>query len=180
MEASVDDTIAQTCIQLTKNSEMQNDVRERLKMQKEVGPLTTFARGKSIAELRATKRKKRNISPHVANCHIKDPGIDEVCGIITLNFSVASKKEQRWYNNHLNDTDSEISSTARTLTYDDDNIIAKEKVLEVKVVRRLIDNTSMTSKCKKIAFEKIYKNDKGVNAITNIATEIGSSVNHTK
>ena len=93
MEASVDDAIAQTCIQLTQNSEMRNNIRENLEIQKELEPLTTFVRGKSIEELRITKRKKRKISPRVTNYRLKDPMMDEVCGIVTPNLSVASKKK---------------------------------------------------------------------------------------
>ena len=44
-------------------------------------------------------------------------------------------------------------------------------------MRYLIDDTSLTNECKKIAFGKCYKNEEGVNAIIKITTEIGSSVN---
>ena len=56
-------------------------------------------------------------------------------------------KKQRWYNNCLDDTDSKVSSTARKLSYNDDRIIAKEKVLKAKVMRRLIDDISPIKKC---------------------------------
>ena len=83
-------------------------------MQKEVGPLNMFARCKSIDELRSMKRKKRKITSYVANYHLRDPVMDEVCGIVTPNLSITSKNQQRWHNNRLDDTDSEVSLTRRT------------------------------------------------------------------
>ena len=42
-------------IDLAKKSDMQDDVRERLELQREVRPLTSLVNGKSVAQLRTEK-----------------------------------------------------------------------------------------------------------------------------
>ena len=47
-----------------------------------------------------------------------------------------------------------------TSSYNDDKILAKEKELKAKVMRRLIDEKSPTSKCKKLWMENVTKTTK--------------------
>ena len=84
---------------------MQDNINTRLELQRAVGPLTTYVEGKSVAELRREKRKKRRISHHKANYHLPNTGTS----IITHSMK-GEGKNVRWYNNNLGKDSDELST----------------------------------------------------------------------
>ena len=120
-----------------------------------MGPLTTYVEGKSIAQLRNEKKRKRTISPHKANCHL--PIRNNAGSIITPSAKKGRIDNFRWYNNDLEETDGSCSPVDRKLDYDNKikNVeIKKSAIWDKAVMRRLIDNSSPSSEEKKTVFHK--------------------------
>ena len=108
-----DDIIARTAMDMTQNTEMQDNVKRRLELQREVGVITPFVNGKSMSQLRTEKRQKRSKSIYEENCHLKPAAIEHNSSIVTVTPSYESPKNKRWYNNSLMDGDGVNSPPVR-------------------------------------------------------------------
>lgn len=178
---SLDDAMAITACDIMKNKKMQEDVKKRLELQRSMGPLTTYVEGKSIAQLRTEKKRRRMISPHKAHCHL--PIRNEAERIITPSAKKGRIDNCRWYNNNLHEADESCSPVDRKLAFEpkSKNLeIDKSVILEKAVMRRLVDNSSPSSDDKKTIFHKMVKKDDAVKAIISIASDMDASVDDTK
>ena len=178
---SLDDAMAITACDIMKNKKMQEDVKKRLELQRSMGPLTTYVEGKSIAQLRNEKKKRRTISPHKAHCHLPIRNVAE--RIITPSAKKGRIDNCRWYNNNLHEADESCSPVDRKLAFENKSKnleIDKSVILEKAVMRRLVDNSSPSSDDKKTIFHKMVKKDDAVKAIISIASDMDASVDDTK
>ena len=100
-----DDVIARTAIDMTKNTEIQGNVKRRLELQREVGVITPIVNGKSMSQLRKEKRKQRKTSIYEESCHLKPAAIEHDSSVVTPSYNDESPKNNRWYNNRLMDGD---------------------------------------------------------------------------
>ena len=164
--------IVKTAIDLTKKSDMQQNVRQILELQIEVGPLTYFVDGKSVAQLRSKKRKKRKISPFAKNYHLKSLLIKYDRSVITPASSIEFPRNMWWYNNSLMDSNSINSPRVNTLTYIEDINNKRFSDLKWKVFMMVIDNMSPKSKEKRTKINTIVKRVVRVDEIISIATEM--------
>ena len=182
-----DDVIARTAIDMTKNTEIQGNVKRRLELQREVGVITPFVNGKSMSQLRKEKRKQRKTSIYEESCHLKHAAIEHDSSIVTPSYNDESPKNNRWYNNRLMDGDgvssppiSVNSPQVSTLSFTEDINLKRTTELKKKVLRRLIDNTSPTSELKKNTFKAVVNNKAGVDEILAIACEmVGDNMSDT-
>ena len=154
MEAPTDnsDVLDKAAIDLTKKSEIQENVRQRLELQREFWPLTTFVNGKSVAQLRSEKWKKRKMSQFAENCRLKSLLIEDDRFIIIPASIIEYPRNMRWYNNSLMDSNSINLPPVNILTYMEDINTKRCSELKWKLLMRLTDHTSPKSKREKIKF----------------------------
>ena len=56
-----DNAVSKIAMDLTKDTLMQKNVKQRLVLQREIGNITSFVNGKSMSQLRSDKNKKEGV-----------------------------------------------------------------------------------------------------------------------
>ena len=156
-----DDVIYRTTIGITKDTDIQDNVKHWLELQIEVGIIAHVVNGKSMLQiqLRKEKRWKRTSSIYEENFHLKPATIENNSSVVTPSYNNILSKNIRWYNKSLMDGEILSSPPIRvsslrvsTLLFTEDINLKRSNELKKKVLRRLIDNTSPTSEQKKKLF----------------------------
>ena len=136
-----DDVISRTVIGITKNTDIQENVKRRLELQREVGIIASFVNGKSMLQLRKEKRRKRTSSIYEKNCHLKPAAIEHNSSVVTSSYNDTPSTHIRWYNNSL--IDGEILSSppirvnspqVSTLSFTEDLNLKRSNELKKKVL----------------------------------------------
>ena len=166
------DVLSKSAIDLTKSVDMQDNVKRRLELQREVGELTPFVNGKSMSEMRKEKRQKRNVSIHKENCHLMLEDVAEENNIVSPSPTVVTQKNKRWYNNGLSEGGSVSSPSLSVNSLVEDINFKRKDELKKRLTRRLIDGTSPTNEKKKMLFNSIVQNKPGVDEIISISCEM--------
>ena len=157
---------------MTKNVDMQDNVKRRLELQQEVGVLTPFVNGKSMSEMRKEKRQKRNVSVHKENCHLMLEDVVEENNIVSPSPTVVTGENKRWYNNRLSERGSVCSPSLSVNLFVEDINFKRKEDLKKRLTHRLIDGTSPTNMKKKMLFNAIVQNKPGVDKIISISCEM--------
>ena len=166
------DVLSKRAIDLTKTIDMQDNVKRRLGLQREVGVITPFVNGKSMSELRKEKRQKRNVSIHKENCHLMLTDVVEDNIIITHSPTIITEKNKRLYSNNLSEGGSATSPSLSVNSFAEDINLRRKEELKKRVTCRLIYGTSPTNEKKKLVFNAIVQNKPGVDEIISLSCEM--------
>ena len=176
---NISNAMSMASVNLVQNVDDDNFYDNKISLQEQIGPLTNFVGGKSVAQIRKEKRKSRSPPSYIRDAHLPSNSISNI-------VSPPSIKNNRFYNNNLCSPVNEpstlaiIQSPESSVSRDSDSSNSKTKVLKRKIIRRLIDGSSPPTEKKKRCFNHLMAEDESAMEIIEIAVESNNSVEDTK
>ena len=168
----LDNALSLASVDIVKLPDSMDANYDRDRIQKALGPLSTFVNSKSVAQLRRENRKSRYMHPSIQNAHLPSSRVL---------ISPPHIKNNRFYNNNLLTPVKSPHELAIILQPSSTPEISSEvKIMKKQVIRRLISKGSPPSDIKKKCFCALMNDDESAVEILNLAVESGNSVEDTK
>ena len=196
----MEDALAMTSKDLSSSTTLSNDIALRNSVQKNVGVIQDTIEGRSAAQLRRQKVKRRKIDPNKECAALPIMGsqdFDEnhhamVVSSSNLVSPIGDNKNERWYRNKLQhksyaEEDNNISIiTSNTNNSNLKSVISNDiersnavDALRKRVIKRLIDVTSPSTIPKQNMFRKLARDQDDTRVIVEMAVEMEASVEDT-